>query len=93
MDPVSANDSKLPLRVYSAPSSPAHPAKSISGDESESLNSVVNPNELGMRAEQSGDDIRPEAIVRAQSLLNDPNWLNDEALESLADKLISSEEL
>ena len=46
-----------------------------------------------MRAEQSGDDIRPEAIARAQSLLNDPNWLNDEALESLADKLISSEEL
>ena len=93
MDPVSANDSNSPLRIYSNRSDPSFRSITNAGEKPESLSPAVNSNEIGIRADQSGDDIRPEAIARAQALMSDPDWLSDDALESLAEKLISSEEL
>jgi hypothetical protein len=47
---------------------------------------------LAQRADLSGEDIRPEAIKRAQELLSNPNWPNDSDLEGLSEKLLSTED-
>ena len=93
MDPISANESNSPLRIYSNRGDSPIRSTANAGEKPESLSSAVNSNEIGIRADKSGDDIRPEAIARAQALMSDPDWLSDDALESLADKIISSEEL
>tara|TARA_B100001093_G_scaffold369576_1_gene354540 strand:+ start:403 stop:684 length:282 start_codon:yes stop_codon:yes gene_type:complete len=93
MDPVSANDTNTPLRNYSFRGEAPILSTTDAGEKTESLSSEVNTNEIGIRADQSGEDIRPEAIARAQALMSDPNWLSDDALGALANKLISSEEL
>ena len=38
-------------------------------------------------------DIRNDAIQRARLLINDPNWLSDQNLESLASKISEVENL
>jgi hypothetical protein len=35
----------------------------------------------------SSPDIRPEALTLAKSLINSPNWLNDDNLDLLAGKI------
>jgi hypothetical protein len=53
---------------------------------------LTDLSDLADRAANSGDEIRPEAVERAKALLSDPNWLNDDALEGLAEKLLSTED-
>lgn len=55
--------------------------------------SLIDLSSIAEKADSSGPDIRPDAIARAQALLNDPNWLNDDALDTLAEKLIDIEDL
>ena len=49
--------------------------------------------EISRDTMNSSPEIRPEAISRAAALLEDPNWLNDNNLEELAEKLIDIEQL
>jgi hypothetical protein len=53
---------------------------------------LTDISELSNRAANSTEEIRPEAIERAQALLSDPNWPNDNDLEGLAEKLFSTED-
>ena len=79
---------------------PVRRAYSRSGDTSDSVpapasdaptkTKLTDLGKIANRASQSGDDVRPEAIERAKSLLSDPNWPNDTAIEGLAEKLLSS---
>ena len=39
-----------------------------------------------------GEDIRPDVIERAKLLLSNPNWPNDNDLENLSEKLLSTED-
>ena len=48
---------------------------------------------LADEAARSGEDIRPEAIDRAQKLLQDPSWLSDYNIDGLAGKLIDIENI
>jgi hypothetical protein len=41
----------------------------------------------------SGPDLRPDALARAEKLLNDPDWLSDSNLDALAERLITQEDL
>ena len=57
-----------------------------------SLNSsLTNLSELSQLAESSQLDIREDAIHRAISLLNDPDWLSEKNLDSLATKITQLE--
>ena len=75
-----------PARDHNLPSS--HP-KVVSQDHV----SLTDMGAVAKRAEASSPDIRPDAIARAQALLDDPNWLNDEALDALAEKLIDTKDI
>ncbi|MDG1138452.1 MAG: hypothetical protein P8N49_02905 [Opitutales bacterium] len=55
--------------------------------------SLTDIGAIARRADASSPDIRPDAIARAQALLNDPDWLSDESLDALAEKLIDTENL
>jgi hypothetical protein len=41
----------------------------------------------------SGPDLRPDVLARAEKLLNDPDWLNDSNLDALAQRLMIQEDL
>lgn len=59
----------------------------------ESKVSLTDLSDLARRANESQPDIRPDVIARAQTLLNDPNWLNDDNLDVLAERLIDFEKI
>ena len=67
------------------------PVKTSSNEASESNVSLTDLSKIGKKAYDAQSEIRTDAIARAQALLNDPNWLNDQAIEALADKLIDIE--
>jgi hypothetical protein len=52
---------------------------------------LTDISEIGKKAKDVQSEVRTDEIARAQALLNDPNWLNDQALDALADKLIDVE--
>ena len=67
------------------------PVKASSKETSESNASLTDLTKIGKQASEAQSEIRSDAIARAQVLLDDPNWLNDQALDALADKLIDVE--
>jgi len=54
-------------------------------------NSLTDLSGLAKRADNSAPSIRMEKLARAQSLINDPNWLNDQNIDHLAGKIIEEE--
>ena len=64
-----------------------------STNDSESSVSLTDISEIGKKAKDVQSEVRPDAIARAQALLDDPDWLNDRAIEALADKLIDIESI
>ena len=91
MDAISNNEASRLCRTYRK--SELH--TSIAQDSASTAPSKVqltDLSDLADRAANSGDEIRPEAVERAKALLSDPNWLNDDALEGLAEKLLSTED-
>jgi|TARA_B110000003_G_scaffold199163_2_gene197842 hypothetical protein len=91
MDAISNNEASRLSRAYGK--SELRP--SIAQDSASTAPSKVqltDLSDLADRAANSGDEIRPEAVERAKALLSDPNWLNDDALEGLAEKLLSTED-
>lgn len=42
---------------------------------------------VSAQAQQSSPELRQDIIDRAKSLINDPNWLTDNNLDLLADKI------
>ena len=74
------------------PLSTVSPTKT-SKEASESNVSLTDLSKIGKKAREAQSEIRPDAIARAQALLDDPDWLNDRAIEALADKLIDIESI
>ena len=74
-----------PSNKTTPPSSPADPTQAV-------LNTnLTGISELTAKAEHSSPDIRKDAILRAQTLINDPQWLSDENLDLLANKISEQE--
>ena len=91
MDAISNNEATRLSRAYGK----SETRLSIAQDHASTAPSKVQLTDLSKltdRAANSGEEIRPEAIERAKALLADPNWLNDDAIEGLAEKLLSTED-
>ena len=53
------------------------------------LNALSN---LTERAVSSGSDIREDVIAKARDLISDPDWLSDDRLSQLSERLLNSED-
>ena len=53
---------------------------------------LTDMSKIADQAIRAGDEVRPEAIERAKSLLADPNWPNDTVIEGLAERLLSTDD-
>ena len=88
---------KLPVR----PSINNGPYISISKSTSSSIltsgneisDKISNLSQLSLKAADSSDDVRPDVMERARSLLENPNWLNNDSLDLLAGKIVDEEQL
>ena len=60
---------------------------------SDSPNSITDISSLSTEAINTGDEVRRDVIARAEKLLTDPNWLTDSNLDSLADRILSVEDI
>ena len=89
MDPISQSDSGKALSHYSKPTS--IPAKETSTPQDGTSVSLTDLSSLTSKA-QEGSELRLDVIEKAKKLLSDPNWPNDDQLEKLSDKLLSSED-
>ena len=89
MDPISQSDSGKVLSHYSK--STSIPAKPASTPQDGTSVSITDPSSLTSKA-QEGSELRLDVIEKAKKLLSDPNWPNDNQLEKLSDKLLSSED-
>ena len=89
MDPISHSDGGKVLSHYSKSS--GLPAKSVSTPQNGTSVSLTDLSSLASKA-QDGSELRLDVIEKAKKLLSDPNWPNDEHLEKLSDKLLSSED-
>jgi len=65
----------------------------VAAKTNQELSSLTDLGKLADQAARTGEDIRPEAIDRAQKLLQDPNWLSDYNIDGLAGKLIDIENI
>ena len=97
MDPIQGYDqssARLPRNIVSGEANIDQQPRAISSNLPEEGHiSLTDLSGIAEKADSSGPDIRPDAIARAQALLDDPNWLSDNALEALAEKLIDIEDL
>ena len=91
MDAISNNDANRVNRAYNKLDPQPVTASKTASIETSNIQ-LTDISGIAERAATSGDEIRPEVIKRAKALLADPNWLNDSALEGLADKLLSTED-
>jgi hypothetical protein len=92
MDNISRENSSISKignikpNLYQSPSLSKKDNRIINEEKSVST-SLTNLSELAKTAQSSNSDIRADAIKRAHDLLNDPNWLSDNNLDTLASKL------
>ena len=60
---------------------------------SDSPNSIIDISSLSTEARNTGNEVRRDVIARAEKLISDPNWLTDSNLDSLADRILSVEDI
>ncbi|MBT7649354.1 MAG: hypothetical protein HN553_00065 [Opitutae bacterium] len=89
MDSISQSESGKVLSHYSNPVKPT--GKSVANPENGTSVSLTDLSSLATKA-QSGSELRADVIEKAKLLLADPNWPNDEQLENLSEKLLSTED-
>jgi hypothetical protein len=91
MDAISGSDRNALVQAYGKHGlSPRVPLPKST--DASTLTNLTDLTELAQRAELSEDDIRPDAIKRAQALLSDPNWPYDTDLEGLSEKLLTTDD-
>ena len=56
-------------------------------------NNLTDISDIANRVENSSPELRNDVIAKAQSLLNDPDWLSDSNLDRLATKISLEENL
>lgn len=81
-----SNLGSIKPNLYQSPSLNKKDNRIINEEKSVS-SSLTNLSELAKTAQSSSSDIRVDAIKRAFDLLNDPDWLSDKNLDSLASKI------
>ena len=91
MEAISGGENKGFIHVYGKHGTIISTHSPKTSDESTKTN-LTDLTDLAQRADLSGEDIRPEAIKRAQELLSNPNWPNDSDLEGLSEKLLPTED-
>tara|TARA_B100000212_G_scaffold342288_1_gene328652 strand:+ start:3745 stop:4026 length:282 start_codon:yes stop_codon:yes gene_type:complete len=92
MDPISGSNPNNIHRSYGG-SDVSPQASSAQPKNSEITKvSLTDLGELADRADQSGNDIRPEVVERAKTLLDDPNWLSDDNIDKMVGKIIQNED-
>ena len=95
MDPIAANSTNINQHHSGvAKEMPvAGNAHSTEPIASVSRNSILDLSSISAEAMNTGDEIRDDVIAKAEKLLSDPNWLNDSNLDSLADRILSVEDI
>ena len=97
MDPIQGYDqapARLPRNIVSGEANiDQHPRADNPSSLDQGHISLTDLSGIASKADSLGPDIRPDVIARAQALLDDPNWLNDDTLDALAEKLIDTEDL
>jgi len=95
MDPIIGNNSPIQSQPQGGAKRDSLSEVKIDSKSSgiEASISLPDISSLARAAHASGPDIRPEAILRAEKLLNDPNWLSDSNLDVLADRILTNEDL
>jgi hypothetical protein len=91
MDAISGSENNAFVRAYSKQGQTSRVSSSSTGDVSSNVQ-LTDLSDLTKRVANSSEELRPEAIERAQALLSDPNWPNDSDIQGLAEKLISTED-
>jgi predicted transcriptional regulator len=92
MEAISNNENTPALRAYSKAKLPTPQLASGVSELAATKVHLTDVDSLASKVDQSGNDIRPEAIERGKALLADPNWPNDTILEGLAEKLLGTED-
>ena len=94
MDPIVGNSTSLASHQRRASLETISVEAKASSNKStlDNGNSLTDISSLAKDSASSGADIRKDVIARAEKLLADPNWLSDQNLDLLAEKIISEEE-
>ena len=96
MDPIFGNNStihshqKLGVKSELSGKKQGEPTSDIVNSPVSELTDIPS---LAQASQNSGPDLRPDALARAEKLLNDPNWLSDTNLDALAESLMVQEDL
>jgi len=85
-----SNLGNIKPNLYQSPALNKKDNRLINNEKSVS-SSLTNLSELAQAAQSSNSDIREDAIKRAHDLLNDPDWLSDKNLDSLASRITQVE--
>lgn len=92
MDPISGSNPNSTNRTYSGSDVSLHGPSNQPKSTEVSKVSLPDIGELADRANNSANDIRPEAVERAKMLLDDPNWLSDSNIDKMVGKIIQNED-
>ncbi len=92
MEAITNNENTPALRAYSKGGTPAPQASAQPSELAATKVQLTDVNSLAVKASETGEDIRPEAVERGRALLADPNWPSDTVLEGLAQRLLNSED-
>ena len=95
MDPILGNSSNINHHRPGAvrDSLPADNNPITEPVVSDSPNSIIDISSLSTEARNTGSEVRRDVIARAEKLISDPNWLTDSNLDSLADRILSVEDI
>ena len=92
MDPISGSNQNNIHRAYGG-SDVSSKGSSVQPQNPETAKvSLTDLSELADRADQAGNDVRPEVVERAKMLLDDPKWLSDDNIDKMVGKIIQNED-
>ena len=91
MDAISGNSSDPLQRVYKSAAGTARSQPSVSSEDGAKV-SITSISDLAQKADESGEDVRPEVIERAKALLDDPSWLSDDNIDAMVEKVMKVED-
>jgi hypothetical protein len=95
MDPIVGNSTNINQHRSGVarerpPTDKNRPSEPIVSDTPKSITDLSS---LSLEVKNTGEDIRGDVIARAEKLISDPNWINDSTLDSLADRILSVEDI
>ena len=93
MDGINTGNNFTDTANKAALRSSAEPSNNTQSNTSSAVNhksvkaNLTSISLLSAQTQQSSPELRQDIIDRAKSLINDPNWLTDNNLDILADKI------